>query len=282
MRPPSPSTSPTCRSSVAWIVPSVIGSVYSRPVRLSMIVSVSSGTARPLSFASAWMVSDRARIAPPSSSSVVGQMRRLPAEVIPRIPDPVRKVVRNTIWEWGRLTATWRGLPDFLVIGAQKAGTTALYAYLRWHPEIVGPAWKEVSFFDRHWWRGEAWYRGQFPAPDRGQARGRGEPELHLPSARARACVLPRPGRPVDRARTRARSARVLPLPARGRTRARAAVVRGRSRGGGRAAPWRGRPPAGRPQGIQPRMVGSHLRVAGSLRGAARAVAGAASPANRC
>jgi len=54
-------------------------------------------------------------------------------------------------------------LPDFLVLGAQKAGTTALYAYLRWHPGITGPSWKEVSFFDRHWWRGEPWYRGQFP-----------------------------------------------------------------------------------------------------------------------
>jgi hypothetical protein len=90
-------------------------------------------------------------------------MRRLPAEVIPRIPQPVRKVVRNAIWTYGRATARWRPLPDFLVIGAQKAGTTALYAYLRWHPEVTGPAWKEVSFFDRHWWRGEAWYRGQFP-----------------------------------------------------------------------------------------------------------------------
>ncbi len=90
-------------------------------------------------------------------------MRRLPAEVIPRIPEPVRKVARNAIWAAGRATARWRPLPDFLVIGAQKAGTTALYAYLRWHPGITGPSWKEVSFFDRHWWRGEAWYRGQFP-----------------------------------------------------------------------------------------------------------------------
>jgi hypothetical protein len=90
-------------------------------------------------------------------------MHRMPTEVIPRIPDPVRKVVRNTIWASGRATARWRGLPDFLVIGAQKAGTTALYAYLRWHPDVAGPFWKEVSFFDRHWWRGEAWYRGQLP-----------------------------------------------------------------------------------------------------------------------
>ncbi|HET6601380.1 MAG TPA: sulfotransferase, partial [Gaiella sp.] len=90
-------------------------------------------------------------------------MRRLPAESIPRVPEPVRKVVRNAIWTYGRATSRWRPLPDFLVIGAQKAGTTALYAYLRWHPGITGPSWKEVSFFDRHWWRGEAWYRGQFP-----------------------------------------------------------------------------------------------------------------------
>ena len=90
-------------------------------------------------------------------------MRRLPAEVIPRIPEPARKVARNAVWAFGRATSRWRPLPDFLVIGAQKAGTTALYAYLRWHPGITGPSWKEVSFFDRHWWRGEAWYRGQFP-----------------------------------------------------------------------------------------------------------------------
>ena len=80
-----------------------------------------------------------------------------------RVPEPVRKVARNAVWTFGRLTARRRPLPDFLVIGAQKAGTTALYAYLRWHPGIAGPSWKEVSFFDRHWWRGEAWYRGQFP-----------------------------------------------------------------------------------------------------------------------
>ena len=90
-------------------------------------------------------------------------MRRLPAEVVPRVPEPVRKVARTAIWGFGRATSRWRPLPDFLVLGAQKAGTTALYAYLRWHPGITGPSWKEVSFFDRHWWRGPAWYRGQFP-----------------------------------------------------------------------------------------------------------------------
>jgi hypothetical protein len=75
----------------------------------------------------------------------------------------VRVVLRNGVWAYGRATSFARPLPDFLVIGAQKAGTTALYAYLLRHPAIVGPSWKEVSFFDRHYARGEAWYRGHFP-----------------------------------------------------------------------------------------------------------------------
>jgi len=75
----------------------------------------------------------------------------------------VRAVLRNAVWTYGRATAAIRPLPDFLILGAQKAGTTALYAYLRRHPRITGPSWKEVSFFDRHYARGEAWYRGNFP-----------------------------------------------------------------------------------------------------------------------
>jgi hypothetical protein len=79
------------------------------------------------------------------------------------LPDPVRVVVRNAVWTYGKATAAVRPLPSFLILGAQKAGTTALYAYLRRHPQITGPSWKEVSFFDRHFARGEAWYRGNFP-----------------------------------------------------------------------------------------------------------------------
>src|SRR5262245_31904466 len=119
-------------------------------------------------------------------------MRRLPAEAIPRIPEPARKVARNAIWAFGTATARGRPLPDFLVLGAQKAGTTALYAYLRWHPGITGPSWKEVSFFDRHWWRGERWYRGQFPLRSRERIVGEASPSyLFHPLApeRARAVV---------------------------------------------------------------------------------------------
>jgi hypothetical protein len=38
-------------------------------------------------------------------------------------------------------------LPNFLVLGAAKAGTTSLHQYLRQHPEVYLPRWKELRFF---------------------------------------------------------------------------------------------------------------------------------------
>jgi hypothetical protein len=85
-------------------------------------------------------------------------------------------LLRNLVWTYGRATSFARPLPDFLILGAQKAGTTALYAYLRWHPDITGPSWKEVSYFDRHYRRGASWYRGNFPARARSGLVGEASP----------------------------------------------------------------------------------------------------------
>ena len=38
-------------------------------------------------------------------------------------------------------------MPNFLIIGAMKAGTTALYSYLKQHPEIYMSPVKEPNFF---------------------------------------------------------------------------------------------------------------------------------------
>ena len=38
-------------------------------------------------------------------------------------------------------------MPNFLIVGAAKSGTTSLYAYLRQPPDIFMPEWKELSFF---------------------------------------------------------------------------------------------------------------------------------------
>jgi len=64
---------------------------------------------------------------------------------------------------------------DFIVIGAQKSGTTALYRYLVAHPEIYMPAAKEVEFFndDGRYARGIEWYlREYFAAAPEGAVKG--------------------------------------------------------------------------------------------------------------
>ncbi len=38
-------------------------------------------------------------------------------------------------------------LPDFLILGAMRSGTTSLYHYLKQHPEIFMPSLKEPHFF---------------------------------------------------------------------------------------------------------------------------------------
>lgn len=55
-------------------------------------------------------------------------------------------------------------LPDFLVIGAMKAGTTTLYRHLCSHPDVFMPRLKEPDFFvaEKNWRRGLDWYRGLF------------------------------------------------------------------------------------------------------------------------
>lgn len=52
---------------------------------------------------------------------------------------------------------------DFLGIGAQKAGTSWLYAALTLHPGLRFPAGKEVHFWDEHRANGLEWYRALFP-----------------------------------------------------------------------------------------------------------------------
>jgi hypothetical protein len=65
---------------------------------------------------------------------------------------------------WHRFaTAHQRKLPDFIIAGAQKSGTTSLFAYLCEHPLVTPPLTKEMSFFDNQFHRGLRWYRSHFP-----------------------------------------------------------------------------------------------------------------------
>ncbi len=62
----------------------------------------------------------------------------------------------------GRLQAKAR--PAFLIIGAQKAGSTALFSYLEKHQQIIPPQVKEVQFFDHRYAFGSRWYATHFPS----------------------------------------------------------------------------------------------------------------------
>jgi len=55
-------------------------------------------------------------------------------------------------------------LPNFLIIGAAKAGTTSLHSYLALHPQIHMSRHKELAFFDDRlrWSKGLDWYKSYF------------------------------------------------------------------------------------------------------------------------
>ena len=89
-------------------------------------------------------------------------------------------------------------MPHFLIIGQAKAGTSALFTYLRAHPQMVAPLLKEPHFWAHYHRHGLDWYRAFFPPlpRDAGLITGEGsvssftDPEvprrvsMHLPAAR--------------------------------------------------------------------------------------------------
>ncbi|MGK7937243.1 MAG: sulfotransferase domain-containing protein [Xenococcaceae cyanobacterium] len=74
-----------------------------------------------------------------------------------------KKLVNRSL-KFGRiLTSPIRMMPSFLLIGAQKCGTTSLLNYLIEHPYIEAPTKKEIGFFDLRFGKGINWYKSFFP-----------------------------------------------------------------------------------------------------------------------
>ena len=63
----------------------------------------------------------------------------------------------------GLVTARQRTLPDFVIIGAQRCGTTSLFKYLTQHPGFHPSLPKEVHYFTLYYAKGLTWYRSHFP-----------------------------------------------------------------------------------------------------------------------
>lgn len=77
--------------------------------------------------------------------------------------DILRPKYKKSISRWRRLTSLIRRLPDFVILGAQRAGSTSLYRYLEQHPCVIPAVRKEIHFFDWNYDKGLAWYRAHFP-----------------------------------------------------------------------------------------------------------------------
>lgn len=81
-------------------------------------------------------------------------------------PKRVNSPTRHDLYKlpfFRRWTGPLRTLPDYIIIGAQKAGTTTVYDNLVKHPAIEPCDIKEVHFFDKNWDKGLNWYRAHFP-----------------------------------------------------------------------------------------------------------------------
>ena len=65
---------------------------------------------------------------------------------------------------YSELTSSMHILPDFLIIGTAKSGTTSLFENLIKHPSIFPPLAQQPNFFTSYYYKGQSWYRSYFPS----------------------------------------------------------------------------------------------------------------------
>jgi hypothetical protein len=68
-----------------------------------------------------------------------------------------------------KLRRSQHPLPDFIIAGVQKGGTTFLYQEMLRHPDVKGALTKEVHFFDENFDKGIDWYSAMFPRSRSGE-----------------------------------------------------------------------------------------------------------------
>ena len=61
------------------------------------------------------------------------------------------------------VTGSLRKLPDFLIIGTQKGGTSSLFHFIEQHPSARVSIAKEVHYFDLNYRKGRSWVPRLFP-----------------------------------------------------------------------------------------------------------------------
>jgi hypothetical protein len=87
---------------------------------------------------------------------------------------PLKRAAQSVAVMAGRMTWPARTLPAFLIVGAQRCGTTSMYRALSQHPLVLKAfLHKGVHFFDENYRRGLGWYQGHFPLRAHARQAGR-------------------------------------------------------------------------------------------------------------
>lgn len=76
----------------------------------------------------------------------------------------------------GRVLGDPMTLPNFLIIGAMRSGTTSLTRQLRDHPDVFISANKELHYFDFEFDKGPSWYEAHFDPATHQKAIGEATP----------------------------------------------------------------------------------------------------------
>ena len=79
------------------------------------------------------------------------------------LPESMRRNVRKAYLRFKYKGCDNGVLPDFLVIGQMKCGTSSLYYYLTKHPQVLEAVEKEVNYFNFNYELGTDFYRKNFP-----------------------------------------------------------------------------------------------------------------------
>ena len=87
------------------------------------------------------------------------------------IPTFLKPPLKKGLKLYRKIFSPFRVLPDFIIIGAAKCGTTSMFHYLMEHPNIFPPLndegtrkFKEIRFFDNNYNKGILWYKSHFPS----------------------------------------------------------------------------------------------------------------------
>ncbi len=90
--------------------------------------------------------------------------------LLQKLSRQTKTIARQSIWQYRQATSRVRSFPHFILIGAQKSGTSSLFRYLAQHPQILRSFTKEVHYFDGGlnarldtYQQGQEWYRAHFP-----------------------------------------------------------------------------------------------------------------------